>query len=226
MATATEAPEGRTTTRRAEPARVVLRNVSWDLYELLREEEANWGVRMTYDSGDLELMSPSQSHGEIECRFGLFLMELADVLGFKCKPLGNMTWKRPGSAKAKEADGSYYLANYERVRRKKIDLDVDPPPDLAVEAEVSRSALDALSIYAEIGVPEIWRFDGEAFHIHLRQPDGIYLESDRSLALPFLRPDEVVSWLRKAEEDDDDVEWKRQVREWARIELAPRLGPR
>jgi Uma2 family endonuclease len=226
MATIVEAREARRILKHDPPTRIVLHNISWELYETLREEEANWGLRMAYDDGDLELMSPSQSHGEIEWRFGLFLMELARALGFKCKPLGNTTWKKRGSRKAKEADGAYYLASYDRVRRRKIDLNVDPPPDLAIEAEVSRSVLNSLNIHAAIGVPEIWRFDGEAFHIHLRQPDGTYQEADRSLALPFLIPSEVVYWMKKAEEDDDDVEWLLEVNAWARLELTPRLEPR
>jgi Uma2 family endonuclease len=201
----------------------LLENIPWALYETLREEESNWNVRMTYDAGVLELMSPSQNHGEIEWRFGLFLMEVTRALGLKCKPLGNMTWKKVGEKKAKEADGAYYLTNFDRVRHKKIDLEVDPPPDLAVEAEVSRSAIDALGVYAAIGVPEIWRFDGKILRIHLRQPDGSYQESDRSRVLPFLLAEEVVFWLTKAEEDDDDTEWIQQVNAWARAELAPRL---
>jgi Uma2 family endonuclease len=202
----------------------LLRNISWELYELLREEKSNWGVRMAYDDGDLELMSPSQSHGEIEARFGIFLMELADVLGFPCKPLGNTTWKRPGAKKGKEADGCYYLSNYQRVRHKTIDLDVDPPPDLAIEADVSRSSLNSLGIYAEIGVPEIWRFDGEDLHLHSRQINGSYLEVTQSRAFPFLRREEIVAWMIKAEEMDNDLAWKREVREWARVELLPRLN--
>jgi Uma2 family endonuclease len=225
MTTIVETPKFRRSSKQDVPSRVLLHNISWELYEQLREEESNWGVRMAYDDGELEIMSPSQSHGEIEARFGIFLTELADVLDFPCKPVGNTTWKKPGAKKAKEADGSYYLANYERVRHKKIDLNVDPPPDLAVEAEVSRSVLNALDIYASIGVPEIWRFDGEVFHIHQRQADGTYLEVNRSDALPFLRPEEVVFWMTKAEEMDNDIAWKRELREWARVELVPRLEP-
>jgi Uma2 family endonuclease len=223
MASVVQTSEPQSATRRVGPVRILLHNVPWDYYERLREDEANWGIRMAYDDGEMELMSPSQSHGEIESRFGIFLMELADVLGFDCKPLANMTLGKPDVEKAKDADGSYYLANCRRVRRKKIDLTVDPPPDLAIEVEVSRSALNALSIYAALGVPEIWRFDGTEFHIHRRQADGSYLEVDRSGALPFLRPEEVVFWMSKAEEDDDDIAWKRLIREWARVELAPRL---
>ena len=208
----------------ADPSsRVLLHEVSWELYEQLRDDEANWHVRMSYDDGELELMSPSQRHGAIEIRFGLFLMELARVLGFKCKPLGNTTWKKQRSKKGKEADGCFYLASYERVRHKKIDLNVDPPPDLAVEVEISRSAINSLNIYAALGVPEIWRFDGSRFQIHGRQDDGTYLELGSSPSLPFLRPEEVVEWMSRGEEADDEVEWILQVAEWARIELAPRL---
>jgi Uma2 family endonuclease len=212
-------------TDRDAPNRVVLHEVSWDFYESLRAEETNWGIRMSYDAGELELMSPSPRHSSIEFRFGLFLMELARKLNFKCKPLGNATWKKAELEKGKEADGCFYLANYERIRNKEIDLDVDPPPDLAIEVEISRSALNALTIYAALGVPEIWRFDGAKFHIHRRQENGSYLEVEQSHALPFLRREEVVEWLVRAEELDDDVEWIEQVGEWTRIELAPRLEP-
>ncbi len=226
MATVTDSTTPRTTVERSAPARILLHGIPWELYERLRDEKSNWGIRMAYSDGDLELMSPSQSHGEIEWRFGLFLMELARSLGFKCKPLGNTTWKKPGVKKAKDADGAYYLANFEKVRHKKIDLNLDPPPDLAIEAAISRSALNSLSLYAEIGVPEIWRFDGEAFQIHLRQADGSYLEADRSRALPFLYPEEVVYWMTKAEEEDDDAEWLQRVNAWARDELAARIERR
>jgi Uma2 family endonuclease len=210
--------------RRSDPDRILLHGISWELYERLRDDEANWSVRMSYVDGDLELMSPSQSHSEMEWRLGCLLIEVCEILDRKCKPLGPTTWKNPGMKKAKEADGCFYLANYEKIRHKKINLTVDHPPDLAVKVEVSRSALDSLKIYAAIGVPEVWRFDGDVFRIHLLQPDGHYVEIDESLALPFLKPVEVLDWMRRAEDRDDDMEWKRQIREWARVELAPRLG--
>jgi Uma2 family endonuclease len=211
---------------RSLPDRIVLHHVPFDVYQRLRAEESNWGVRMAYIDGDLELTAPSQSHGEIEWRFGLFLMELARALGFQCKPLGKTTWSKPGALKAKEPDGAYYLQSFEQVRHKKIDLTVDPPPDLAIEVEISRSALNALSIYEFLEIPEIWRFDGELFQIHLRQTDGSYRESSQSVALPFLKPEEVVFWMTKAEEEDDDSEWLSQVNAWAFVDLLPRIEHR
>jgi len=224
MASVAPAPVARSAPVADNPPRIVLHNIPWELYERLRAERSNWGIRMAYDRGKLELMSPSQRHEEIGSRFGLLLMSLADALDFKCKPLAHTTWTRPELEKGKEADACFYLANYERVRGKTIDLDVDPPPDLAVEVEISRSAINSLNIYAAIGVPEIWRFDGSTFHIHSRRADGGYEEVERSPALPFVRPEEIVRWLIDGEALDDDVEWMRRVREWARAELAPRLN--
>ena len=223
MASIVQTPETRTAPKAAGPDRILLRNISWELYEQLREDVSNWGVRMAYDSGNLELMSPSLRHEEIRFRFDLFLVALARTLEFKFRGLASTTWKKVGAEKAKEADGCYYIANFGRIRGKEINLEVDPPPDLAIEIEVSRSAINSLNIYASIGVPEIWRFDGEAIHIHVRHADGSYSESDRSLALPFIQPEEIVSWMRKAVEIEDDMDWMSQVEDWARLELAPRL---
>ena len=105
-----------------------------------------------HDGGDLELMSPSLRHEETRFRFDLFLVALARALGFKFRGLASTTWKKAGAEKAKEADSCYYIANFGLVRGKEIDLTVDPPPDLAIEIEVSRSAINSLNIYAAIGV--------------------------------------------------------------------------
>jgi Uma2 family endonuclease len=223
MASIAQTPTARYAIARDAPNRVVIHDASWEFYENLRADDANRHLRMSFDDGELELMSPSPRHSSIEFRFGLFVVEIARKLGLKCKPLGNATWKKPGLMKGKEADGCFYFANFERIRKKEIDLEVDPPPDLAIEVEVSRSAVNALSIYAAIGVPEIWRFDGTSFQIHQRQADGGYLEVDRSPTLPFLRPDEVMEWLIRAEELDDDMEWIEQVGEWVLNVVAPRL---
>ena len=209
--------------RGGEPARILLHHISWRLYEELRADEANWGIRMAYCDGDLELMSPGRVHEEYGERFRHFVMALAHGVGFKIKGVGAWTLVNSESEKAKEPDAAYYVQNFQRIQRKKIDLKVDPPPDIAFEAEVSRSAVNSLNIYAAIRVPEIWRFDGEVLRIHVCQVDGGYQESEQSLAFPFLKPGEFVAWVQKADELDDDELWTRQIEEWARVELTPRL---
>jgi Uma2 family endonuclease len=224
MATAIQTEEPRITMKDAE-LRIMLHDIPWDFYQKLRDEESNWNVRMSYDSGDLELMSPSQLHEEIDNRFELFMVAIAQALRFEFLALAHTTWKNEAAEKGKEADACFYIANFEQIRGKTIDLTVDPAPDLAVEVEVSRSSIDSLRIYAALGVPEVWRFDGEELSIHLRQENGTYSDSDRSLALPFLNPEEVVFWMKKAVELKANMEWMRQVQEWARVELTPRLHP-
>ena len=223
MATIVQAPEARATLKALGPARILLRNIPWNLYKQLRDDETNWGVRMAYDDGDLELMSPSQRHEQIGQRFEVFMIAVAQALGFEFEALAHTTWENEAAEKAKEADACYYIANFERIRGRTVNLEVDPPPDLAVEVEVSRSAIKALRIYAALGVPEVWRFDGEDLTIHLRQPDGSYVESERSLALPFLRPEEVVFWLKRSFELNRNMAWMREVQDWARQELVPRI---
>lgn len=215
-----------TATPAAPPAdvekRFVLHDVPWAIYEALRDSETNRHVRMTYDSGTLELLSPGQKRNQYGVRFGFLLVQLGSVLGFKCKALAATTWKNPEVLKGKEADACFYLANCERVRGKLIDLREDPPPDLAIEVEMSRGDLDPLEIYAALRVPEVWRFDGRDLHIHERQADGSYLDRPESPSLPFLKPGVLVRCMNRSVELDDDVAWTEEIRRWAAAELLPR----
>src|SRR5215218_2993376 len=98
--------------------RFLLHDVPWAVYEALRDLEANDGVRMAYDDGRLEFMSPGQSREAYGLRFSFLIVQVASVLGFKCKALAATTWKKEVEKKGKEADACFYLANYERVRGK------------------------------------------------------------------------------------------------------------
>lgn len=139
--------------------RIVLSGVSWGLYEQLRENEENWHVRMAYDNGRLKLMSPSADHVAIKRLIGRMIEAFTEELNVPCRSLSGTTWKRPELAKGLEADECYYNLNHRRVcRRRQVDLAVDPPPDVAVETEISRSIVPRLRIYAALGVPEIWRW--------------------------------------------------------------------
>ena len=205
-------PATRSTAWGAE-SRVLLTDVPWDLYERLRDLHGPRNVHMTYHRGSLELMSPSQPHEEYAARFEILILEVAKALGLSCKLLGSTTWKKKDES-GKEADACFYLANAGRVRGKRIDLKNDPPPDLAVEVEISPPSIDVESVYAVLGVPEIWRFDGEALLVLVRQEDGTYAERERSSALPFLPLDEVLRLLRESEEIDDDARWSGEVARW------------
>src|SRR2546426_10991396 len=73
----------------------------------------------------------------------------------------------------------------------------DPPPDLAVEVEVSRSALDKLRIHASLRIPEVWQYNGKELRIHRLQKRGKYVEVEKSIALPQLPIQDLLRFLRK-----------------------------
>jgi len=168
--------------------RITLRGVSWSTYERLVEElEDRAGVRLTYLRGDLELMAPSYAHDWLKRLIGRVIEVYTLERGIPIKSGGSTTFKKADLERGLEPDECYWIGNEPRVRLKsEIDLAIDPPPDLAVEVEISRSVVDKLDVYAGIGVPEVWRHDGEALHVLTWTPSGGYQPSTRSEAFPGL----------------------------------------
>ena len=204
-------------------SRFVLDGIGWHGYETLLGLIVESATRLTYDRGNLEFMSPSQDHEQFRVLLGRFIDTLTEELYLPCIAAGSTTWRREDLDRGLEPDLCFYLANSHRVRGKSIDLRVDPPPDLAIEVEISRSALDRMGIYAALGVPEVWRFDGETLRVERLQDDRTYVLSATSLSFPFLATDEVVRFLRLAASMDHS-EWGRRLRAWVRDELARRVG--
>jgi Uma2 family endonuclease len=205
--------------------RVLLRGIGWEGYEtILKLVGDQPAVRLTYDRGDLELMAPSIDHEESKGLFGRMVETVTEELRIPCRAAGSTTWRKMAKERGLEADECYYIAAFSQVRgkHKAIDLTVDPPPDLAIEIEISHSALDRMGIYAALRVPEVWRFDGETLLINQLQDDGTYAEVDTSPSLPYLHPAEIVYWFEQAEVIEDHSEWGRRFREWVRAELVPR----
>jgi Uma2 family endonuclease len=207
--------------------RIVLSNVEWDLYECLLHRLDGQPIRLTYDRGELELMAPSEAHEEFGKLLGRIVETVTEELQIPCVGMGSTTWRRQLKMRGLEADECYYLKNLHRVagKRKAIELSTDPPPDLAIEIEISQSALDRLAVYAGLGVPEVWRFDGESLVIEVLQPTGVYKPSESSAGFPFLKASDLVHWVKEGEASVDHSAWNHQFRDWVRTELAPRLNP-
>jgi Uma2 family endonuclease len=204
--------------------RFVLRNVGWSGYEALLAMIGDGHTRVTYDRGDVELMSPSRDHDLFAELIGDVIKTVTEELNIPCQSLRSTTWRRRVKERGLEADNCFYLSNLMRLRGvgRDIDLAVDPPPDLAVEIEISRSALDRMGVYAGLGIPEVWRFDGDTLTIERLQADGSYATMDRSVELPMVAPDEVVYWVNLGEGRLNHTEWRRNLREWVRAEVLPR----
>jgi Uma2 family endonuclease len=196
--------------------RILLSGISWDLYEQLRDNEANWHIHMAYNRGRLELMSPSLGHEGMTKLIAQLIEAFTEELRIPRRSLRSTTWKRRDLDKGLEADECYYILNHHRVRRlREFNLAIDPPPDLALETEVSRSVVSRLPIYSALGVPEIWRWRKSGLTAYSLSDDGKYVEREFSLNLPMLRVKDLERFL-DFDLADDESAWLRQFRVWVR----------
>jgi Uma2 family endonuclease len=170
-------------------ATLVLRDVSWEDHERLLEELADRpAVRVTYDQGTMEIMSPRPEQEEYKCFIDRIVVALGDYLDLNVEPRGSATWKKKRDAKGTEPDTCYYVANSDRIIGKRdIDLNVDPPPDVAVEIDATSESLSKLPIYSTLRVPEIWRYDVRHNQVQMYELRGNkYVEIQASRSFPIL----------------------------------------
>jgi Uma2 family endonuclease len=151
--------------------RVILSNISWQTFEqLLKELGDNRTSRLAYDEGVLEIMTPLGRHENNNRFIESMIGAIADELNLNLKRFGSLTLKRSKKLKGAEPDSCYYLQNEPLVRSKQeIDLDKDPPPDLVLEIDITSGSLNKQPIYAAIGVPEFWHYDGNKLQVFLLQ---------------------------------------------------------
>ena len=162
---------------------VVLEDVSWDEFEAILEDLGeNRGSRIAYDRGILEIMTPLPEHEVNKVYLSNFLEILLEELDLEFCPLGSTTFKNQLMSKGIEPDSCFYIQNEVLVRGKdRLDLTVDPPPDLAIEIDITNRSHP--EIYQSLGVPELWRYQRGKLQI-LLLVNGKYLESATSANFP------------------------------------------
>lgn len=199
--------------------RVLLRNISWQTYQsLLKDFEQQPGMRLTYDRGLLEIMMPLAPHETSKKLLGRLVETLTEELEIEIRSLGSLTCDREDLARGLEPDQCYYIQNEAAVRnRERIDLTQDPPPDLAIEVDITSSSIDQLAIYAALGVPEVWRYDGQTLTMYHLEA-GVYECHDRSLSLPQLTASKVMQLLALSQ-TMGETSLVRQFRQWVRTRL-------
>jgi Uma2 family endonuclease len=155
------------------------------------------------------------------------LIEAAtEELELEIRSLGSRTCDREDLARGLEPDQCYSIQNEELVRNvAQIDLAQFPPPDLAVEVDITRSSLDRFSIYSDLGVPELWRYDGRSLTIYFLDA-GQYKICDRSVALPWLQANDMTRFLKLRFPKSDtqpplgENSAVKQFRQWLRSQQA------
>lgn len=180
---------------------VVFHEVSWDEYLRLRGEDDGPGLRMLYDQGELTLMSPSYRHERVVQLLALLVVAWMRAMRIDFVPVGAVTCQREDLRRGFQSDNCWYI-EHEAVMRGKdsFDLTIDPPPDLAVEVDVSRDSEKKLPVYAAFSVPEVWIWKNGQLRIFILTGDD-YEEFAESAALPGFPLDLAATLVRRGPED-------------------------
>lgn len=178
------------------PDRVILPNISWQSYQsLIKDFEREPAIRLTYDRGTLEIRMPLDPHESYKKLLGRLVETATEELDLEIRSLGSRTCDREDLGRGLEPDQCYYIQNETLVRGvEQIDLNQFPPPDLAIEIDITSSSINRLSIYAALGVPEVWRYNGQTLTI-LSLENGEYVSQDKSTALPLLDAEDILRFL-------------------------------
>lgn len=197
--------------------RILVHQVSWETYErLLADDTERCNPRFTYDRGVLEIMSPSSEHEELSHMLTLIVNILAEERQMDVRGFGSTTFRREDLARGFEPDSCFYIQSVERISgRTRLDLAIDPPPDVVIEIDLTSPSLDKFPIHAQVGVPEIWRYDGTTLGIfHLAHEE--YVESEESTAFPGLTRRVLAQFMAESKTMRRPA-WLRSVRDWVRL---------
>lgn len=199
--------------------RTVLQNISWETFEaLLRDTGEDRGSRFAYDCGVLEIMTPLFEYENPKIQFDRFILVLAEELGIEIRSAGSTTLKRKISKRGIEPDTCYYIQNEVAIRGKQtLDLENDPPPDLAIEIDITSSSVNKLGIYSALGVTELWRYDGQNLKFY-QLIEGQYVECKFSIAFPIVSVSEISKFIEQSK-SMGEIALLKSFRAWLREKL-------
>jgi Uma2 family endonuclease len=198
--------------------RVALSGITWQSYQvILGALPQTRAARLTFDDGTLEITMPLEIHEQSSELIGLFIRILVVEMGLKVKSMRSTTLDRQDLNRGAEPDNAYYIQNQSKVAGRSIDLAQDPPPDLVVEVDISHTDINKNRLYASLGVPEFWRFDGAVWRVLLL--DGTsYREVSHSPTFPWVEKADLYRFLAEARLDEVDAEVN--FRQWVRQRLS------
>jgi Uma2 family endonuclease len=202
--------------------RILMDNISWQTYEsLLAESVGSPGHRFTYDNGTLEIMVVYVGH-ENPKRVLENIVELtAAEKRQDCFDSASTTLKRSELLKGCEPDSSFYFRHAAAMRelrgKRELDLQIDPPPELAIEVDITRSSLPRFPIFAAIGIGEVWRYDGKRVRFYALDADN-YQEMEASIVLPPMTASQATKFLDLSSRIPS-WEWHAALRDWVRSQI-------
>lgn len=197
--------------------RVALHNLTWQQYQqVLTALPQTRAAKLAYSLGTLEISMPLEEHEQASELIGLFIRILVFELGLKMKSMRSTTLNREDLNRGAEPDNAYYIQNQAKVAGRNVDLQTDPPPDLVVEVDITMGDIDKNQLYASMGVPEFWRFNGRIWQIYQLQEDS-YAEVEKSPTFPIVEKTDLYTFLEQAKQDEIEAEY--QFRNWVKQQL-------
>jgi len=200
-------------------ATLIFSDVAWEDYVLLVENDfaGNQSVRLTYDRGRLEVMSPTSEHDHLADMCTLIAHAQGEEMGSDVESFGSTTFKHPALGKGAEPDACFYVQSAALViGRRRLDLAKDPPPDVMVEIDISHESTTKMAVYQGMKVPEVWRYDGRQgqMHFYHLEDDG-YVEMPSSIAFPVLTAAKLSEFLEQSKTKGQTATL-RALRQWLR----------
>jgi Uma2 family endonuclease len=192
--------------------RVIFHHLTWDRYQqILQALGEHRSSRLIYDRGTLEITMPLEEHEFLVRMIDLFVRILATTYLGQIKTMGSTTLNYPHIDRGAEPDNAYYLQNQPKVKGRTVDFSQDPPPDLMVEVDINHSTINKLALYAAIGIPELWQFNGEELRIYELTAQG-YQELETSPSFPGVSKDRLYQFLAEARENE--IQAEQNLRNW------------
>ncbi|MEG4104516.1 Uma2 family endonuclease [Microcoleus sp. S13_C5] len=197
---------------------LLVEDVNWQQFEsILAELGERRASRLSYSNGRLEIMVPLPEHEKAKEIIGDMVKILLETRQIAFESLGSTTLKNERMSQAVEPDTCFYIQNQAAVIGKnRLDMSVDPPPDLAVEIDLtSRTQLDNYQI---LGVPELWRYARRGLQINVLQAEQ-YIKSDVSPTFPNIPIVELVNHYTQQSQVSGRTPAIQAFKKWVRENL-------
>ena len=182
----------------------IFHKLTWDDYLNLSEQVGETHrLRLSFNEGTLKVMSLSPTHEKYVAFINRLMSQLSFRLRLDILFFGSATMRKQKAQKGNEPDACFYVQNAPAIgHRIELDFTVDPPPDVVVEVDIHNDSTGNDPIYAALGVPEIWRYDGQTMHV-LHLHNETYEAATASRALPLLTAAILTEYLERLRRDGE-----------------------
>ena len=198
---------------------LLLKNVTWQQFQdILKSLGERRSARLSYSQGMLEIMTPLPEHEDDKVIIGDLVKAILEEMDIEFRSLGSTTFENEAMRQAVEPDDCFYIQNEAKIRgKKRLNLEIDPPPELAIEIDITSRT--KFNNYQELGVTELWRYNGKKLEINILQ-SGRYVQSQTSLNFPNLPIADVLhNFVEQSKVRGRNVTMK-AFRAWVREQLA------